>query len=804
MTSKKFSIVIPTYNHCDDLLRPCIESLLNYTNTDHIEIVVVANGCTDNTREYVESLGSIARLVWHNDAIGYTRAANEGIRASRGEFVLLLNNDTEILPSARDSWLQLLYQPFVNNDKMMATGTLKLYDHDVENEFLVFCCVLVRRSAFNYLGLLDEVFSPGYGEDIDFCMRMLDAGLEFKCVDETKLIGDINVGSFPLWHKSNKTFEAIPEYTSVIVKRNQEILRNRYKKRKINFDLNHAYEWCRNIPSDIFQHIHTLRRYARECEHITELRTGHFISYYGLAAGLPKKIVAYDINHNGYYDVANPISKNNNIELVYKIEDTKTANIESTDLIFFNSSQNYQQLKIEINKHADLSKKYLIFHNTEAIWPVIQEFLDSNPTWQIKEKFIHNNGLIVLERINIDQVIKSTTRPKYSIIIPTYNHCDDLLRPCIESIKEFTTLEDTELIVVANGCTDNTREYVESLGPWAQLIWDDQPLGYPKACNLGIRAATGEFIILLNNDTVLLPQAKDTWLNMLNRFFEDPTVGLVSPLRGYDPFTNTNILIFFYVMIRREVFDQIGLLDEIFSPGGCEDIDFSFRAERAGFRCVQATEDVVYNEKGQTHSGGVPIYHKNNKTFGEMPEYHRTILRGNNLINLKRWNKNIRISIGPEQFKYNLSYCNTNWNIPDQYFPIATEHNRAVFWMPETDLNFDENTVSEILVLEHLDTLDQNQRIKALNNWYHVLKPGGQLIIEYLDIEKVIDIFNFSTSNAKIELATILNQNRGGFLLEQLINQLDNTGFVEFKTEKTEWCHNQIFNRITVIKPQLQ
>lgn len=805
MTSKKFSIVIPTYNHCDDLLRPCIESLLKCTDLSSIEIVVVANGCTDNTREYVESLGSIAKLVWHQDAIGYTRAANEGIQASRGEFVLLLNNDTEILPSEHNHWLQRLYQPFVNNSKMMASGTLELYDHDVENKFLVFCCVLIRRSAFELLGLLDEGFSPGYGEDIDFCMRILDAGLEFICVDETKLIDNINVGTFPLWHKSNKTFEAIPEYASVVVKRNQETLRNRYQRRKIDAALQQAYDWCRSTPNDIHQHMHILRKYARNCDHITEFGTRHFISYYGLAAGLPKKIVTYDIEHSGFYDIAKQISNQNNIELDYKIADTKTAVIDSTDLIFFDTLNTYEQLKIEIQQHANKSRKYLIFHGVTDVsnstaWKAIQEFLNSNTHWQINETFTNGNGLTVLERNQSVSAKLIKKNPKYSIIIPTYNHCDDLLKPCIESIKQYTTLSDTELIVVANGCTDNTREYVESLGPWAKLIWEDQPLGYPKSCNLGIRIAQGDFVILLNNDTELLPQVLDTWLNMLHRFFDDPTVGLVSPLKGYDPFINSHVLMFFYVMIRRTVFDKIGLLDETFSPGGCEDIDFSFRAEQAGFRCVQATEDVEYRPDNQTHGGGVPIWHKNNKTFGENPEYHRTILRGNNLINFKRWNKNIRLSLGTQQFKYNLSYCNTHWFLPDQYFPVATEHDRAVFWMPETQLNFDSNTVSEILVLEHLDTLDQEQRISALRDWYRVLKPNSKLILEYLDVEKFSGVFQVSDMTSKSQLVDILQENRGGFLMKNLVQLLLNTGFSIFNVENPQWCHGQIFNRITVTK----
>ena len=81
--------------------------------------------------------------------------------------------------------------------------------------------------------------------------------------------------------------------------------------------------------------------------------------------------------------------------------------------------------------------------------------------------------------------------PRYSVIIPTYNHCDDLLKPCLESIAQFTDLSTVEVIVVANGCVDHTREYVESLGEPFKLIWMDEAAGYTKATNVGIKAATG-------------------------------------------------------------------------------------------------------------------------------------------------------------------------------------------------------------------------------------------------------------------------------------------------------------------------
>ena len=68
---------------------------------------------------------------------------------------------------------------------------------------------------------------------------------------------------------------------------------------------------------------------------------------------------------------------------------------------------------------------------------------------------------------------------KYSVVIPTYKHLDDCLKPCLESIAKYTNPEDVEIIVVANGCGDDgTKEYVESLGEPFKLLWFDEPIGF--------------------------------------------------------------------------------------------------------------------------------------------------------------------------------------------------------------------------------------------------------------------------------------------------------------------------------------
>src|SRR5258708_7523634 len=101
---------------------------------------------------------------------------------------------------------------------------------------------------------------------------------------------------------------------------------------------------------------------------------------------------------------------------------------------------------------------------------------------------------------------------KYSIIIPTYQHFQDCLLPCIESVLKYTDISNIEIIIIANGCNDGTNEYLLSLDKnLFKIIIDEKPLGYTKATNLGIKEASGEYIILLNNDILLLDQPKNLW-----------------------------------------------------------------------------------------------------------------------------------------------------------------------------------------------------------------------------------------------------------------------------------------------------
>ena len=206
---------------------------------------------------------------------------------------------------------------------------------------------------------------------------------------------------------------------------------------------------------------------------------------------------------------------------------------------------------------------------------------------------------------------------KISIIVGTMNHLDDLLKPCLESIKVHTDLTDKEVIIVANGCTDGTRAYVESLGEPFKLLWFDKPLGFSRTYNEGAFVAKGDHIVFLNNDVVLL---SNTWIDLLLNPFTDPKTGLTGVIKfTFDcgRFVK-EAFAFWCVMIKREVFNKIGYLDEIFNPFGSEDIDFSIRASNVGYELVQVPENVSCKFLLETPKGApFPIFHHGSKTIDE-------------------------------------------------------------------------------------------------------------------------------------------------------------------------------------------
>ncbi len=198
------SIIIPTYNNLE-LTQNCLESIWEHTPPGLYELIVVDNGSEDGTGEFLEDLTAAGRvrLIANPTNLGYARACNQGARAARGEYLVMLNNDTLATPG----WLEALLEGLGGDDRVAAVGAKLLYpddsvqhagvainqagkvyhlyrhfhrDHPAVNkrrEFQVVtgACLLIRRSIFFQVGLFDENFLNGF-EDVDLCFRLKQSG----------------------------------------------------------------------------------------------------------------------------------------------------------------------------------------------------------------------------------------------------------------------------------------------------------------------------------------------------------------------------------------------------------------------------------------------------------------------------------------------------------------------------------------------------------------------------------------------------------------------------------------------------
>lgn len=225
-----------------------------------------------------------------------------------------------------------------------------------------------------------------------------------------------------------------------------------------------------------------------------------------------------------------------------------------------------------------------------------------------------------------------------SIIILALNQLEDT-RKCLDSIARFTNLPH-EILLVDNGSTDGTAGFLaqwQTEHPNCTIIRNEKNHGFAAGNNQALGLARGEFVVLLNNDTVVT----EGWLEGMKRLFEeDGELGVVGPMTNYvvgpqlvpkvsyrsleelpgfaanwrkthaGETLEINRVIGFCAMIRRSVLDQIGGLDPVFNSGNFEDDDFCLRAVCAGFKIKIARDVFIHHTGSQTFKGAGIDYRK--------------------------------------------------------------------------------------------------------------------------------------------------------------------------------------------------
>ena len=172
---------------------------------------------------------------------------------------------------------------------------------------------------------------------------------------------------------------------------------------------------CRK-PSDINEHLPTLRMLASDCSSVVEMGVRSVVSTWAFAEAKPDKLISIDIENPSKFgqdiEFVKSVILKEDIDFSFILADTREYEIEETDFLFIDTWHVYDQLKIELKKHGNKARKYLAFHDTvtfgergespghRGLMPAIEEFLEANPHWQVKHHYTNNNGLLVLERIS--------------------------------------------------------------------------------------------------------------------------------------------------------------------------------------------------------------------------------------------------------------------------------------------------------------------------------------------------------------------------------------------------------------------
>ena len=166
---------------------------------------------------------------------------------------------------------------------------------------------------------------------------------------------------------------------------------------------------CR-IPSDINENLPVLRKYADDCNHVTEMGTRTGVSTWALVSSKANTIVLYDkdIRVGGWLEphflCARELSKDITFHCVSTVD--PRVDIEETDLLFIDTYHYYDHLKKELAMHGMKARKYLVFHDTahpiftKELNPAIDEFMEEHTGVWVDQEIKENcNGLRVIKRV---------------------------------------------------------------------------------------------------------------------------------------------------------------------------------------------------------------------------------------------------------------------------------------------------------------------------------------------------------------------------------------------------------------------
>ena len=237
-----------------------------------------------------------------------------------------------------------------------------------------------------------------------------------------------------------------------------------------------------------------------------------------------------------------------------------------------------------------------------------------------------------------------------SVVIVSWN-VRDLLQQCLASIEQGLGGLQMELIVVDSASSDGTVDMIASDFPWVRILPQAENVGFPRGNNIGMSAARGRYIFLLNPDTIVLNDSLQRMMSfmdaradagvvgprlrypdglvqssrrrfptVLTAFFESTWLEPWAPatiLRSYhaqdlpeDKTVNVDWVMGAAMMVRREVIDQVGMMDEAYFMYS-EELDWCRRIKCAGWHVIYYPEAEIIHYEGKSSEQAITARHIN-------------------------------------------------------------------------------------------------------------------------------------------------------------------------------------------------
>jgi GT2 family glycosyltransferase len=628
------SVIVPTYNR-PEMLVEAIKSILEQTFGD-CEIIVV-NDAGPDVSGIVEDLNKENNItcVRHSVNRGLAAARNTGIKLSRGEYIAYLDDDDIFYPDHLGTLVNYLEgsdheiaytdahraHQVKEKDKYITTKIDLPYSQDFDYDkilvtnFVPVLCFMHKKECLEKTGLFDE--SLPVLEDWDLWIRMS------------------RIYKMPHIRKVTAEFRARNDGTSMSSQgaetfyRTGRLVQNKYWKYAT--DKPHVQE-----AQDQGYILHTFELLKRDSPAAVDDLNNRIKE--------ASKLISESKFSQAIDKYADIVKDHPDIEIFYRVlcdlysEDGRSDIPKEWVTGALTFDPGYSESLIEMCSRLVKEKKY---EDAGKVLSAVIEVCPDNRNASERLNAIRSEGFNVKEEnknANKQQdKSEDITKGLVSIIIPVVNKVE-YTRQCLQALSSNTDYDPYEVIIIDNGSTDETKNFLGCLEGDVKIITNEKNLGFAIACNQGAREAEGEYLVFLNNDTIPQPR----WLENLVKVAQERTdVAVVGSKLIYPDnkiqhagvaFGSRGSKIFIYhiyngierdhpavnnirefnavtaacMLVKRNIYFALGMFDEVFK-NGYEDVDFCLRVRGEGHKIIYNPESVLYHYEETTegrHSYG--------------------------------------------------------------------------------------------------------------------------------------------------------------------------------------------------------